>query len=58
VTAGLHLVDSTPERVYQSNDTIFVFAAERQRLEAVLTLQQYATSFEFACHISGQLLPA
>ena len=59
VTADLQFVDSitTPsERVYQSNNTIFAFATAGQRFRAYAELKA-GTFSQFACHISGQLLP-
>lgn len=59
VTADLNFVDlisSGTQYVYQSNDTIFAFATAGQRFQAYAQLKA-GTFSQFACHISGQLLP-
>jgi len=43
--------------VYSSNQTILAFAAAGQRFRAWSLLDGSTTHAQFACHISGQLLP-
>jgi hypothetical protein len=61
VTADLQLVNyiTRPFRakVYQSNNTIFAFATAGQRFRAYAQLTRGGGFVQFACHISGQLLP-
>ncbi|MCI0423751.1 MAG: hypothetical protein L0Y50_04395 [Beijerinckiaceae bacterium] len=60
VTASLQRVDfvgpAPGQDVFQSNDTIFAFATAGQRFRANAQIRN-GTFSQFACHISGQLLP-